>query len=272
MNGNLGFVRKFNLSSFLISSIIKDVYPFAIINYLGSRIEKKFREFAKELNEKILPLLPVPDTIQDEILLDAKSILEVLQELRDRNGQYIDQDELEKVINQNLELIDIWAVSKTNEVLEKSRKVLIDQNIPVDQINRRVPLIPKDDPVRLERIPLASRNQLLLQNKAYAEHFDKVEDIITKGITKRVDPEIITKEILDKVDMNAKRARFWAEDQATLFHAEQRRIGALRGNYTHYRWVAGGSARPSHAVHRGGIYSWNVGVNNLTRPGARHPG
>lgn len=105
------------------------------------------------------------------------------------------------------------------------------------------------------------------------DRFNKVEDIITEGILSGKKADEITEAILKATDMDANRARFWAEDQAAIFQAEQKRIAAIRGGYTHYRWKKGGAnSRASHAIHDGKIYSWNVGVNNLTRPGARHPG
>lgn len=204
--------------------------------------------------------------------MDAKSPLELLQEIKDQYGEWIDQETLEKIILANLNVLDSWAVDQLNKTLEAQRDALRAKGIPEDQIDKRVPLIPKTDGARTQNISVASKRSQLLQNKAYAEHFNKVEDIVTEGILSGKSKEEITESILKATDMDAARARFWAEDQAAIFKAEQTRIAAIREGYTHYRWVAGDSARPSHLVHRGKICSWNVGVNNLTRPGARHPG
>ncbi|MDX1957379.1 MAG: phage minor head protein [Leptospiraceae bacterium] len=97
--------------------------------------------------------------------------------------------------------------------------------------------------------------------------------MINQGILTGKSSNDITKEILDKVNVSASKARFWAEDQAAIFQAEQTRVRAVRKGYTHYRWrISGSNTRPSHAVHDRKVYSLNVGVTNLSRPGARHPG
>jgi hypothetical protein len=47
----------------------------------------------------------------------------------------------------------------------------------------------------------------------------------------------------------------------------------MRNGFTHYKWVIlGKNTRDAHRTNAGKIFSWNVGANNLTRPGARHPG
>jgi hypothetical protein len=252
------------------------VFPFAIINSFGSRIEKRFRKFAERLRKEIgfsvgAGFKPAP--MEKGIRMDAKTPLEILQDLKNKYGEWIDQDVLEAEINSNLEILDAWAVDGLNKTLEKQREVLRSQGVSEAELDRRVPLIPKTDPARQSAIPKTAKKNLLLQNQAYAEHFAKVEDIITDGILSGKKTDEITEAILKATDMDANRARFWAEDQAAIFQAEQKRIAAIRGGYTHYRWKKGGAnSRASHAIHDRKIYSWNVGVNNLTRPGARHPG
>ena len=256
------------------------MFPFALINEVGSQTEKIFRVFAKKVNDKIFPSfekLIINDSWDYlrklNLILDAKTPLELLQEIRAEYGEYIDPVTLKKIIDKNLHLLDSWAVAQINKDLETQREALINRGVDGKEIDRRIPLIPKDDPFRVDRIPLASRNSQLIQNQSYAKHFNEVEDLITDGIISGKSSEEIQKDILDKVDMNANRARFWAEDQAAIFHAEQNRIASVRAGYTHYEWVNSGSnTRASHAIHNGKVVAWNVGVNNLTRPGARHAG
>lgn len=245
------------------------MYPFAILNSFGNSIQALFYKFADGLNHRIFPLLK--STISDEMRLDD-SILEFLEKLRIEYGDTINQSELQRLIGHNLTLLDSWTTGTINKSLEQSRQELFVNGISEKDIDRRVPLIPRTDPLSNEKIPLAGKNQRLLQNKAYADHFNDVEGILNNGILRGRSSEEITKDILVKTDMNAKRARFWAEDQMALFQAEQTRIKAIRSGYTHYRWKAGLKARESHAIHRNNIYSWKQGVDNLTRPGARNPG
>lgn len=259
------------------------MYPFAIINSFGSKIERVYRQFAAKVNKVLIPalseLLPLPQShdvvrqirVSPSIRLDASNILELLEEIRLNYGDYVDQEKLEKIISDNINLLDGWSTSQLNRMIENiskdgSRPVPTGVDKPV------VPLIPKKNVVSMQNIPLANNSQRLLQNDAYSKYFFDVEEIINNGIIDGLNADEITKQILDKVDMNAKRARFWAEDQASIFQAEQTRLKAIREGQTHYKWIAGASARPSHAVHNGQVYSWNVGVNNLSRPGARHPG
>jgi len=272
------------------------MYPFAIINNFGSKIERVYRDFAQRVNKELFksPLPPFTKggverspllqrgTKGDYIVNDAANVLELLEEIRLNYGQYVDQEKLEKIIAENMNLLDGWSTSQLNRMIENQNAAMGVGVIGQDAINRvstvnKIPLIPRKDSVTMANIPLANNSQRLLQNDAYSRYFRDVEDIINKAIidnpvmTEKILDDV-TKQILDKVDMNAKRARFWAEDQAAIFQAEQTRIKAQRAGYTHYRWKCQGNARPSHAVHRDQIYSWNVGVNNLSRPGARHPG
>ncbi|MCX7998722.1 MAG: phage minor head protein [Leptospiraceae bacterium] len=246
------------------------MFPFAIVNEFGSKIEKLFLRYANRLNKIIFEELK-KRYITDELRLDSDPILEILENLKKKHGEWIEQDVLKQEIEKNLDLIDDWSRKKLNESLEKQREVLRQEGVSEKEIERRVPLIPKESAKKT--IPLASERIQLVQNEAYRKHFEKVRDIINDGIILGKNAEEITEEILKATDMDAKRARFWAEDQLALFHAEQRRVQMLRAGHTHYRWVSSKqNVRPSHAIHDGKIYSWSVGVNNLTRPGARHPG
>lgn len=246
------------------------MFPFAIVNEFGSNIEKLFLRYANRLNKIIFEELK-KRYVSDELRLDSDPILEMLENLKKKHGEWIEQDVLKKEIEKNLDLIDDWSRKKLNEGLEKQREILKEEGVSGEEIDRRVPLIPKESAKKT--IPLASERIQLTQNEMYRKHFEKVRDIINDGIILGKKPEEITKEILKATDMDAKRARFWAEDQLALFLAEQRRVQALREGYTHYRWVISRiNTRPSHAIHDGKIYSWSVGVNNLTRSGARHPG
>ncbi|MBK8397444.1 MAG: hypothetical protein IPL26_19695 [Leptospiraceae bacterium] len=213
------------------------------------------------------------------VRLDAGNILELLEEIRSTYGNYVDQDTLNKIISENLNLLDGWSTSQVNRMIEDQNVAMGagvigkdgSRPVPTDTKNQ-IPLIPRKNVVTMANIPRANNTQRLLQNEAYSRYFHDVEEIINNGIIDRLSTDEITKRILDKVDMNAKRARFWAEDQANIFHAEQTRIKAEQAGQTHYRWKCQGNARPSHAVHNNQIYSWKVGVNNLSRPGARHAG
>jgi|JI8StandDraft_1071087.scaffolds.fasta_scaffold12056_8 SPP1 gp7 family putative phage head morphogenesis protein len=273
------------------------MYPFAIINSFGSKIERVYRDFALKVNKVLIPalseLLPSPqshDVVRQirvspspkgrgaaSIRLDASNILELLEEIRLNYGDYVDQEKLEKIISENINLLDGWSTSQLNKMISDQNAVLGVGNgfkpFPTGGVDKPVvPLIPRKNVVSMQNIPLANNSQRLLQNDAYSKYFFDVEEIINNGIIDGLNADEITKQILGKVDMNAKRARFWAEDQASIFQAEQTRLKAIREGQTHYKWIAGASARPSHAVHNGQVYSWNVGVNNLSRPGARHPG
>ena len=254
------------------------MYPFAIINSFGSKIERVYRDFAQRVNNEIFPAIrrDVARYVStDGIIQDAANVLELLEEIRLNYGDYVDDVLLTKIIAENMNLLDGWSTSQLNAMLEKQNIAMGVGVIGKDgsrPVPTTVPLIPRSNVVSMANIPLANNSQRLLQNDAYSKYFFDVEEIINNGIIDGLNADEITKQILDKVDMNAKRARFWAEDQASIFQAEQTRLKAQREGYTHYRWKCQGNARPSHAVHRDQIYSWNVGVNNLTRPGARHPG
>ena len=262
------------------------MYPFAIINSFGSKIERVYRDFAQRVNKKIFPMLhtvvgngfkPFLTSPTKRIIQDAANVLELLEEIRLTYGDYVDDALLTKIISENINLLDGWSTSQLNKMISDQNAALGVGNglkpFPTGGVDKPVvPLIPKKNVVSMQNIPLANNTQRLLQNDAYSKYFFDVEEIINNGIIDGLNADEITKQILDKVDMNAKRARFWAEDQASIFQAEQTRLKAIREGQTHYKWIAGASARPSHAVHNGQIYSWNVGVNNLSRPGARHPG
>ena len=252
--------------------------PFAIINDIGFSFEKNFRSFVKKINEPLLKSFFSYIKLDSAIILDSKNPLELLQELKSKYGEFIDLEKLKTEIINNYRVLDAWAVSQINKSFEKEREALRNKNLSDEEIDKRVPLIPKKDLSRLSNIPLASKSSMLFQNEAYKKYFNDIEDLLTDEILSKTgkltekEIEAITKKILDKVDMNASRARFWVEDQAKILYSKQYRLACQRAGHTHYRWKSRSNARASHAIHNNQIVSWSVGVNNLSRPGARHAG
>ena len=289
-NLSSGFRAKKGSLSTRISGIRKDgsapktgfskkslpIYPFALVHEHKKTAERFFRQFAGKLNDKIFPMLArdIPK-YSDSHRSDADDIFQLLAELRSEYGEWIDQTVLEEKIRENLSLIDLWTSGQTNQSLsdqykEKYGSVLA--GISAGTAPDMIQVNPKD-PAALENVKTAARNQRLAQNELYAKHFQEVEKIISDGIVNGKTKDEITKDILDKVDVNANRAKFWAEDQTAIFQSEQTRLRQNRAGITHYIWITSGTrTRPSHAVHTGKTISWSVGVGNLARPGARHAG
>lgn len=289
-NLSSGFRAKKGSLSTRISGIRKDgsdpktgfskkslpIYPFALVHEHKKTAERFFRQFAGKLNDKIFPMLArdIPK-YSDSHRSDADDIFQLLAELRAEYGEWIDQTVLEEKIRENLNLIDLWTSGQTNQSLSdqyKKKYGSVLAGISAGTAPDMIQVNPKD-PAALENVKTAARNQRLAQNELYAKHFQEVEKIISDGIVNGKTKDEITKDILDKADMNANRAKFWAEDQTAIFESEQTRLRQNRAGITHYTWITSGTrTRPSHAVHSGKIISWTVGVGNLARPGARHAG
>lgn len=232
-------------------------YPKAIINQHIQLVEKDFLRFTGLVNKKVFEVLK--ESNHD---LYTKIIL-----LKQESKTWYKLDRLKPKMERNYRLIYGWVNSK----------------IPKPQLPtpNTKPLTPKPqstkkqirkDAVPFDDEPLMNDTPLLLQNDLYSKYFLQVEDLIRDGVVMGKSVDEITESILKVVDMDAKRARFWAEDQLNMFYAEQQRLKSIREGYTHYVWLAGSKARPTHAANSGRIFSWNVGADNLTRPGARHPG
>ncbi|HMY69547.1 MAG TPA: phage minor head protein, partial [Leptospiraceae bacterium] len=252
------------------------LYPFALIHQHKKTVETYFRTFAGRLNDSLFPMLEkdIPK-YSDSHRSDAEDIYQLLAELRTEYGEWIDQAVLEEKIRQNLHLIDIWTAGQTNQSLSDQYKEIYGSVLAGISSGTAPEMIQVNlnDPAALESLKAAARNQRLAQNELYAKHFQDVEKIISDGIVNGKSKDEITKEILAKVDMNANRAKFWAEDQTAVFESEQTRLRQTRAGVTHYYWITQGTkTRPSHAVHSRKIISWAVGVGNLARPGARHAG
>ncbi len=114
----------------------------------------------------------------------------------------------------------------------------------------------------------------------YKEHFQQVESIINQGIfpepktredvAKRIDS--ITKEILEKVDMNANKARFWAINQLSNFLSENEILRARKAGRVYYYWRNNGArTRPTHLENFGKVFSIDADALNLSKTGTRHP-
>lgn len=245
------------------------MFPFAIYNSYVKNIEKIFIDYSKKINLNLKDSLKEESNLYTQTKQDAKDLYELLEEMKKDYGKFVDRKTLEELIAKNYNLIDAWSVSKANQTIKRNFK----SKNPDDESDKpRVPLLDPKDKEALSRIELASKNAKLAQNAIYRDHFKSVEEIINSGIISKTPVEEITKQILAKTNMNAKRAKFWAEDQLSTFQTEQTRLRSIKAGYIYYRWKNSKGSRPSHAVHGTKIFSWNVGVNNLTKPGARHPG
>ena len=97
---------------------------------------------------------------------------------------------------------------------------------------------------------------------------NEVNNLVVIGSSKT---EIVNL-VLEKIKLDKDFVDCWVEDQFIMFQAEIQRVQSIRNGFTHYIWKKEKCTRPSHTMNDKKVFSWNVGADNLTKPGTRHPG
>ncbi|MCH1911043.1 hypothetical protein L9Z17_03305 [Leptospira noguchii] len=129
-------------------------------------------------------------------------------------------------------MIDAWSRDKTATFLNKQ---LVSMNSPPragvvggDRSLFRVPGIivsQKESGEIWDRVNKMIKEQSSLASNAFRDHFDRVQKIVTDGLSKGLKYQDIALQIQNATGVSERRAEFWAKDQTGKFSANKTNSG-----------------------------------------------
>ena len=249
------------------------MYPFNLELQYKKDFAGRFAKYAKPFTQEVIARLRSEHRADSDVSVRVDSLedmLEYIRKLREKYGERIEAEKLEKIIKKDFTQIDAWARDKSNEVMGKMYSRL---NTPQPPSVTGRPT-PKGQAGELwmttvkpfnnlsqpnkDLIDEAVKRNVHLINEKYKAHFDDIERIVKENILSGKSRKEIAKELMETTGVNISQAEFWARDQSSKFFGEATRIRQQGAGIPGYIWrcVGDNKTRDRHSDLEGTYHKW----------------
>lgn len=207
------------------------MYPLSLELQYSKLWKDEVSRFAKQVNSVILKGVQAYSKearadsyfFEPVVRLDVSDLRILLGQLKSQYGDFAPRKEFESQIKRNVQMIDAWSRDKTNSFIGKQYESMNSPRAGVvggDRSAFRVPAIPisqKESTEVWNRVNQMIKEQSSLASNAFREHFDRVQKIVTDGLSKGLKYQDIASQIQNATGISERRAEFWAKDQTGKF-------------------------------------------------------
>lgn len=249
------------------------MYPLSLELQYARLWREEVSRFAKQVNSTILKGVQAysKETRADSyffepvVRLDVSDLRVLLGQLKNQYGDFAPRKEFESQIKRNVEHIDAWSRDKTNEFVKKQYNSMNSPPmagvIGGDRSAFRVPGIPisqKESGEIWDRVNQMIKEQSSLASNAFREHFDRVQKIVTDGLSKGLKYQNIASQIQNATGISERRAEFWAKDQTGKFFSQQNKLRQANAGFPGFIWRTqkDSKVRDSHSHVADKFYKW----------------
>lgn len=176
-------------------------------------------------------------------------------------------------------LIDAWTVAQTKKSVKRLQK------IKRRTAKSRIPIIfEPDNPLVLDFIDTYTAQNVELVANLGRQFIPDVTQLASDTFLQGGSTKDLASNLLKFTDGEAKKAAFWARDQAGTAYSQLTKTRQMSAGINSYIWrTVGDNAvrgndpddQTSHVLLEGEKYSWAKGASatgQLSAPGAKHPG
>ncbi|MCH1910465.1 minor capsid protein [Leptospira noguchii] len=102
------------------------------------------------------------------------------------------------------------------------------------------------------------KEQSSLASNAFRDHFDRVQKIVTDGLSKGLKYQDIALQIQNATGVSERRAEFWAKDQTGKFFSQQNKLRQTNAGFPGFVWRTqkDSKVRDSHSHVADKFYKW----------------
>ncbi|WP_004472595.1 phage minor head protein [Leptospira santarosai] len=249
------------------------MYPLSLELQYSKLWRDEVSRFAKQVNSVILNGVQTYSKearadgyfFEPVVRLDVSDLRVLLNQLKNQYGDFAPRKEFESQIKQNVQMIDAWSRDKTNSFINKQYESM---NSPPragvvggDRALFRVPGIPvsqKESGEIWDRVNKMITEQSSLASNAFRDHFDRVQKIVTDGLSKGLKYQDITSQIQNATGVSERRAEFWANDQTGKFFSQQNKLRQTNAGFPGFIWRTqkDSKVRDSHSHVADKFYKW----------------
>ncbi|MCH1913080.1 minor capsid protein [Leptospira noguchii] len=249
------------------------MYPLSLELQYSKLWKDEVSRFAKQVNSIILKGVQTysiearADSYSFEPVarLDVSDLRVLLNQLKNQYGDFAPRKEFESQIKRNVQMIDAWSRDKTATFLNKQ---LVSMNSPPragvvggDRSLFRVPGIivsQKESGEIWDRVNKMIKEQSSLASNAFRDHFDRVQKIVTDGLSKGLKYQDIALQIQNATGVSERRAEFWAKDQTGKFFSQQNKLRQTNAGFPGFVWRTqkDSKVRDSHSHVADKFYKW----------------
>ncbi|EMM77063.1 minor capsid protein [Leptospira santarosai] len=249
------------------------MYPLSLELQYSKLWRDEVSRFAKQVNSIILNGVQTYSKearadsyfFEPVVRLDVSDLRVLLNQLKNQYGDFAPRKEFESQIKQNVQMIDAWSRDKTNSFINKQYESM---NSPPragvvggDRSLFRVPGIPvsqKESGEIWDRVNKMITEQSSLASNAFRDHFDRVQKIVTDGLSKGLKYQDITSQIQNATGVSERRAEFWANDQTGKFFSQQNKLRQTNAGFPGFIWRTqkDSKVRDSHSHVADKFYKW----------------
>ncbi len=247
------------------------MYPLALEKQYQKFFLAAFRKLANPFRMEILKQLKVEIKADSDDVVRADSITQMMvfmNDLRQKYGDKIDTETLNKQIKKNFALIDAWSRDKTNEAMGKMYTRMNTPQPP--SVTGRPTPKGKSGELWMQTIDLRKNlNEGLLDdvvsknvgliNKEFGDYFESMSTAVKNGILSGKGHRAIADDLMKITGVHESKAKFWARDQASKFFGETTRLRQKEAGITGYIWrcVGDSRTRDTHIALEGTFHSWD---------------
>ncbi|EKR62446.1 phage protein F-like protein [Leptospira weilii str. 2006001853] len=249
------------------------MYPLSLELQYSKLWKDEVSRFAKQVNSVILKGVQAYSKearadsyfFEPVVRLDVSDLRILLGQLKSQYGDFAPRKEFESQIKRNVQMIDAWSRDKTNSFIGKQYESMNSPRAGVvggDRSAFRVPAIPisqKESTEVWNRVNQMIKEQSSLASNAFREHFDRVQKIVTDGLSKGLKYQDIASQIQNATGISERRAEFWAKDQTGKFFSQQSRFRQTKAGFPGYYWRSqkDSRVRDTHAHVADKFYTWD---------------
>lgn len=176
-------------------------------------------------------------------------------------------------------LIDAWAVAQTKKSIKKIQKTTrrtAKRIIPI--------LFEPDDPLVIDFIDTYIAQNVELVANLGREFIPEVTELASQTFIQGGSTKDLSANLLKFTEGNAKKAAFWARDQAGTAYSQLTMRRQMSAGFSEYIWRTVGDNhvrgldpddQTSHVLLEGQKFTWAkgaAGTGQLSAPDAKHPG
>lgn len=208
------------------------------------------------------------DSLRSDSIVPGPSVIltiQKLEELRKIYGSRLTRKTLEKMIENQYFKLDAFEKNRVISTIGDEIKSARDITAITIQ----------DTPGITDSIIRSSvRNALGAFDALKENYFERVTGQIFEGVRNGERYKTIADRIREQTGISKRQAEFYARDGVANTTAQVARQRQTAAGFSGYQWKSMNDAkvRDTHSHNNDEFFSWAEGADNLTKPGARHPG